>query len=202
MDKKRVVRYIVVEGIDGSGKTTFTKYLRSALLSFGERAEIVKEPHHPIIETLIREVYNGNYGNQEEILALLFASDRLMLKDHILELLKRGYWVLSDRSKYSSYAYQKADMSFLYKINSYMLEPDFIFYLRANVEYVMKNLNEDNIYEDVEELLRVSQWYERTLVNQAKLNNVKVFTIDVNENVIFKEIALEIAEKLVMEESK
>jgi dTMP kinase len=106
-------RFIVFEGIDGSGTTTqiarYAAYLR------GERRIVhtTREPSDGPIGTLLRLAMSGRVSVggslQAETLGLLFAADRLdHLKLEIEAHLRDGAVVLSDRYDLSSLAYQWA----------------------------------------------------------------------------------------------
>jgi dTMP kinase len=106
-------RFIVFEGIDGSGTTTqiarYAQYLR-------DQQRIVhttREPSDGPIGTLLRLAMSGRLtvggGLQAETLGLLFAADRLdHVKMEIENHLRDGAVVLSDRYDLSSLAYQWA----------------------------------------------------------------------------------------------
>src|SRR5215208_5930139 len=82
-------RFIVVEGVDGSGSTTHTKLLAKALRKRGHKVHITCEPTTGPIGALIRQVLQkritmpGESGPRSlawSTMALLFAADRL---DHL-----------------------------------------------------------------------------------------------------------------------
>ncbi len=107
-------RFIAVEGIDGSGKSTQAKILCQRLESIGAPAVCDFEPTDRRIGRLIREILAGSEKADPRTVALLFAADRLEHvtdKNGILENLKNGISVVSDRYYFSSYAYQKLNMS-------------------------------------------------------------------------------------------
>lgn len=101
-------RYIALEGIEGAGKTTIAAKLADALRAEGHTVTTVREPGGTDIGEQIRAVVLGNtrgLGDWAE--ALLFAAARSQLATEVIEpALARGDWVVSDRSVYSSLAYQ------------------------------------------------------------------------------------------------
>jgi dTMP kinase len=101
-------RYIALEGIEGAGKTTLARMLSAALEDAGHRVTQVREPGGTTAGEQIREVLLGNtstLGHWAE--ALLFAAARSQLAAEVIApALERGDWVVSDRSVYSSLAYQ------------------------------------------------------------------------------------------------
>src|SRR5262245_48963099 len=114
--KRQRGRFIVIEGVDGSGSTTHTKLLSKALKKRGFRVHITCEPTTGPIGALIRQVLQkritspGEAGPQSlgwSTMALLFAADRLdHLDSEVIPSLRTGEWVISDRYDLSSLAYQ------------------------------------------------------------------------------------------------
>jgi dTMP kinase len=99
---------IVVEGIDGAGKTTLVKRLESAFVAAGEDVVSSHEPTNGRWGTLLRQsAQNGRMELQQEL--DLFVRDR---HDHMERLVKpalaAGKIVILDRYFYSTIAYQGA----------------------------------------------------------------------------------------------
>jgi dTMP kinase len=105
-------RFIVLEGIDGSGTTTQARRLAEALTAQGQRVCLTAEPSTGAIGRLIREQLGATAEARPDrrALALLFAADRL---DHVAReiepALARGETVICDRYVVSSWAYQSLD---------------------------------------------------------------------------------------------
>jgi len=123
--------FVVLEGIDGSGKTTIAKMLVERLRVMGYNAEYTFEPTDSEIVELIRGVYRAY--RDAYIDALAFALDRLIhLKRRVIPLLEEGYVVVSDRYMYSSIAYQTASgapLEWVMEVNKWALKPDLAIYL-------------------------------------------------------------------------
>ncbi|HXJ22243.1 MAG TPA: dTMP kinase [Polyangia bacterium] len=106
-------RFIVLEGIDGSGTTTQLDRLTRHLTDRGRRAHATREPSQGPIGRLLREILLGGHrlaggaGVDGLAMALLFAADR---RDHLSReiepALAAGADVVSDRYLLSSLAYQ------------------------------------------------------------------------------------------------
>lgn len=108
-------RFIVIEGIDGSGKTTQAKRLVSRLWGAGNDALWTFEPSDGNVGRLIRRALRHQLVDSDDkpttldwvTLALLYAADRA---DHVHRTIRptldRGCWVVSDRYDLSSLAYQ------------------------------------------------------------------------------------------------
>jgi dTMP kinase len=101
-------RYIAFEGIEGAGKSTIAEQVAEKLRADGDRVVTVREPGGTHTGERIRGVLldaDGTLGPWAE--ALLFAAARAQLAEEVVgPALAGGARVLSDRSVYSSLAYQ------------------------------------------------------------------------------------------------
>lgn len=102
--------FIVVEGIDGSGKTTQVNMLRDALQSRGEACYLTAEPTELPTGKFIRSILQKQVTVDPRTLTALFAADRVEHIFHpeegILAKLAAGYHVIASRYYFSSLAYQ------------------------------------------------------------------------------------------------
>ncbi len=103
-------RYIAFEGIDGAGKTTVAEAVAERLVEDGHRVEMVREPGGTEIGEAIRQIV---LHSEDDLApwteALLFAAARAQLAYEVVApLLAEGVWVVTDRSVFSSLAYQGA----------------------------------------------------------------------------------------------
>lgn len=100
-------RYIALEGTEGVGKTTVCDLLDQALRARGVDLVRVREPGGTPLGESVREIllHGGDMTGWTE--ALLFAAQRSELLSRVVRpALSGGRWVVSDRSFYSSLAYQ------------------------------------------------------------------------------------------------
>ena len=95
--------FIVIEGIDGSGKTTLARRLAS-----GKDAWTTFEPTRAKLGAMLRSGELGDIPPAAE--ALLFAADRAIHTAEIERELEKGRWVICDRYAGSTVAYQSASM--------------------------------------------------------------------------------------------
>ena len=108
---------IVVEGLDGAGKSTQVKMLRDYLASVCPDVRYIHFPRYdaPVYGELISRFLRGDYGSMSsvhpQLVALLFAEDRHDAADIIREALEAGATVLLDRYVYSNIAYQCSKLS-------------------------------------------------------------------------------------------
>jgi dTMP kinase len=104
-------KFIVFEGLDGSGKSTQIQMLSKRLqdLGVGLKVYTTAEPTEGPIGTLIRQMLSGKMQTDQRALACLFAADRtdhLVNKSYgIKNKVDSGELVLCDRYYFSSYAY-------------------------------------------------------------------------------------------------
>lgn len=104
-------RFISLEGIDGSGKTTQAALLADALEGRGLRAMRTREPGGTLLGERVRSVVlSGEPGHLTPVAeAHLFAAARAELVERVVRpSLAAGRWVVCDRYLDSSLAYQGA----------------------------------------------------------------------------------------------
>lgn len=105
---------IVIEGLDGSGKSTQVKKLRTHLENIYGDVNYIHFPRYgaPVYGDLISRFLKGDFGGNDQVhpqlVALLFAEDRHYALPHMAQTLERGGCVLLDRYVYSNVAYQCA----------------------------------------------------------------------------------------------
>jgi dTMP kinase len=101
-------RYVAFEGVDGAGKTTVASWVARRLASRGFDVLTVREPGGTPTGEAIREILLGLGGVVADWAeALLFAAARSQLASEVVgPALAAGRAVVSDRSVYSSLAYQ------------------------------------------------------------------------------------------------
>jgi dTMP kinase len=102
-----VSKYIALEGVDGSGKSTVARALVERLTSSGDEAILVREPGGTALGEVVRGLLLDSERLDDWAEVFLFAAQRSELaREVVLPALERGTWVVSDRSYYSSIAYQ------------------------------------------------------------------------------------------------
>lgn len=108
---------VVLEGLDGAGKSTQVKKLRTYLETLFGSLEYVHFPRYdaPVYGDLISRFLRGDFGSNEavhpQLVALLFAEDRHGAAPAMKEVLAAGGTVLLDRYVYSNIAYQCAKLA-------------------------------------------------------------------------------------------
>lgn len=136
-------KFIVLEGIDGSGKTTLAHAIADAIGG----AELTFEPTKGVIGSALRSGSLGDIPPAAE--ALLFAADRAIHTEEIKKVLDEGRWVICDRYLGSTVAYQSAslgdgaDMDWLLDMQrKSVIEPDMTILLDIDPEISLKRVSE------------------------------------------------------------
>ena len=108
---------VVLEGLDGAGKSTQVKKLRNYLESRLGSLEYIHFPRYdaPVYGDLISRFLRGDFGSNEavhpQLVALLFAEDRHGAAPQMKHILQGGGHILLDRYVYSNIAYQCAKLN-------------------------------------------------------------------------------------------
>ena len=108
--------FIVLEGLDGAGKSTQIRMLRRFFADRGVESEYVHFPRFdsPVYGELIARFLRGEFGGVGEVdpylVALLFAGDRADAASRIREWLAQGKAVILDRYVYSNVGFQCAKL--------------------------------------------------------------------------------------------
>lgn len=100
-------KYIVIEGGDGTGKTTQLELLDEYLRSRGIKTYVAHEPGGtPIADALRTIIKDGSLVRTAPTNVLLFTAARHEMWQHAKKELERGMYVLSSRNYLSTIAYQ------------------------------------------------------------------------------------------------
>lgn len=137
--------YVAFEGVEGCGKSTHVTRLAGHL-----GAVVTREPGGTPIGATLRAMMadpaNTHLSPRAE--ALMMAADRAQhLREVVLPALESGRHVVSDRSVYSSLAYQGygrgLDLGILRAFNEFAIGsrwPDLVVYIRIDIDVVRKRL--------------------------------------------------------------
>ncbi|TXJ38052.1 dTMP kinase [Brachyspira aalborgi] len=137
-------KLIVIEGIDGSGKSTCAKNLAEKLNSINIKTIYTFEPTHSHYGAKLREgMLSEDLDAEEEL--LLFVKDR---KEHIEYMIKpaleEGYFIILDRYFYSSIAYQGAkgiDINRIINMHKdFIIKPDIVFIFHLPIDIALNRI--------------------------------------------------------------
>ncbi len=101
-------KYVVIEGIDGAGKTTQKKLLIDYLHSNNQTVCDIKEPGGTLLGEKIRQIIKDSkiIRSPESDFELFNICRRELAQQIISQELTLGHWVICDRNWFSSVAYQ------------------------------------------------------------------------------------------------
>ncbi|MFH1404018.1 MAG: dTMP kinase [Candidatus Altiarchaeota archaeon] len=155
--------FIVLEGIDGCGKSTHARLLAEWLVKEGRDVVLTAEPTDGKIGVFIREVLSGRETVDPKTLSMLFTADRYEhLLNRIEPALAEGKIVVSERYYYSTIAYQSAqgvDWNWLFEINKFARKPDLTILLDVKPDEGASRTDTNEIFEKSEFLAEVRDNY-------------------------------------------
>ncbi|MCX8158353.1 MAG: dTMP kinase [Candidatus Diapherotrites archaeon] len=169
--------FVVVDGIDGCGKSTVIKGIKDFLISLGinrNKIFITKEPSNSIFGHKIKEILRkqkNEYQNKELITELYLKDRKEHVKKEILPALKDSKIVLCDRYIYSTIAYQSAQgmsMEELIKQNEEFTKPNVVIILDIDPKDAIKRINLDK-NRDKKELFEKEEFLKKVRENFLKL---------------------------------
>ena len=184
---------IVLEGLDGAGKSTQVKQLKEYLLQRCGSLEYIHFPRYeaPVYGDLITRFLKGEFGSIEavhpQLVALLFAEDRHGAVPVMREALEAGKTVLLDRYVYSNIAYQCAklkdpkereklrDWIFNTEYGDFNLpEPDLNLFLDVPIGFVEKSLSAHREGQDRNYLSGAQDIHEASIAFQKAVRDMYV----------------------------
>ena len=151
-------KFIVIEGLDGSGKTTQIKIISDRLEKRLIKTHCTAEPTKNTYGKLCREYLSGRPASKT-LCAAVFTADRIDHNtdpnDGISAHLNRGETVLYDRYYYSTLAYQGVDvgMEWLKNLNlgcEDIRKPDLCIFLDLTPEDSMRRISSARSSDDIE----------------------------------------------------
>ncbi|MDA8226924.1 MAG: dTMP kinase [Desulfitobacterium hafniense] len=179
-------KFIVLEGVDGSGITTQTERLKHWLEAHtGDKVLMTKEPSEGPVGFLIRQALTKRVvGLSQETLALLFAADRLdHIKHKILPALEEGNHVVCDRYLMSSLAYQglELDIEWIKEVNACAIPVDLTIFIKVDPSTTMNRIKtkrfQVDLFEQEATLRTVLSNYE-LIISQGKQSGYNIVQID------------------------
>lgn len=165
-------KFIVFEGIDGSGKSTQIKRIHDRLQAENQEVVSTFEPSQGPVGALVRKMLQGRVETDQRTIAALFAADRtdhlLNRKNGIRGLVDQGRIVLCDRYYFSSYAYHSLYMEMDWVIglnaqNAKIMRPDLNIFIDVAPEICLERIKSGrksfDMYETIEIMKNVRANY-------------------------------------------
>jgi len=185
------MKLFVVEGVDGSGKSTQIRLLNDYFSKKGYRCEYLHFPRTdaPFFGELIARFLRGEFGSLGEVnpwlVAMLYAGDRMDASELISGWLSKGCIVLLDRYTYSNIAYQCAKLSDIQeqeKLMKWILDlefshfsipkPDLNIFLDVPFTFTEKKLSDSRTGEDRRYLNGTKDIHEESLSFQERVREI------------------------------
>ena len=191
MTENQLSMLTVIEGLDGSGKSTQVRKLKKYLESISESLEYIHFPRYdaPVYGDLISCFLRGDFGDNNtvhpQLVALLFAEDRHAAAEHMKQALQRGGSILLDRYVYSNIAYQCAKLEdeekalalrewiFNTEYGDFGLPvPDLNIFLDVPIDFVESKLTSNRVGSDREYLEGQKDIHEADIEFQKKVRAI------------------------------
>ncbi|WP_343190163.1 dTMP kinase [Buchnera aphidicola (Mollitrichosiphum nigrofasciatum)] len=196
----KVGKFIVLEGIDGSGKTNAIQFIKNLL----EKQDIpkiitVREPGSTLLSEKIRKIIKYNFYEEKistRTELLLMCAARVQVVENIIKpALKNGNWVLGDRHVLSTLAYQGGkngkNQDLIKKIHKKIFKnfyPNLTIYLDVNPKLSMKRIinrkNKDRIEKKKKKFFL--QTHENYLRETKNIKNIITINANFEINIVHK----------------
>lgn len=161
-------KFIVVEGIEGAGKSSAISVIETVLAQHGIAFIKTREPGGtPLAESLrdiVKSASHDEVLTQETELLLMYASRSQLLANRILPALAQGTWVIGDRHDLSSRAYQGGGRQFDDSI------------MNAIADVTLKGFTPDlTVYLDIAPELGLGRAQARGELDRIELEKIEFF---------------------------
>ena len=194
---------IVLEGLDGSGKSTQVGLLRKYLRTVSEELKYIHFPRYdtPVYGDLIGKFLRGGFGSirtvHPQLVALLYAEDRHAAAEQMRHTIENGGTVLLDRYVYSNIAYQCAKMDDITEkealrqwiINTEyghfrLPKPDLNIFLDVPIDFIEQKLDNDRKGPDREYLEGKADIHEEDIDFQKKVRKIYLEQCEMDDKFI------------------
>ena len=174
-------KLIVIEGLEGAGKTTAVNTIIEFLTQRKIPNMVTREPGGTVIGEVLRQViknpdYKDTLNDKSELL-LMYAARIQLLEQVIKPALRQGTWVIADRFELSTLAYQGGgrglDKNVINQLSTFALDgfkADLILYLDISPEEGMRRVRSRGEFDRIEQ--QSIEFFHR--VHQSYLQNVQV----------------------------
>ena len=193
-------KFIVFEGLDGSGLSTQALMLKEYLLKKDKKTVLTKEQTDSFIGGLIKSSLKEQIKTSPLTLQLMFVADRSHHLDNEVEpALEEGKIVISDRYLFSTLAFGSldVDMEFLKIINSKFRKPDLTFIIDCSPETCMDRISKERFHSEIfEEKGKLEKARKNYLSLKEYFPNVYVIDGNRSREEVFEDIR-KIVDKIV-----
>ncbi len=192
---------IVIEGLDGSGKSTQVSMLREHLKQEYGHCHYIHFPRYdsPVYGELISRFLRGDFGAIDQVhpqlVALIYAEDRHRAVPDMRKAIDTGLPVLLDRYVYSNIAYQCAKISDSVEkesLRKWIVDteygdfglpvPDVNLFLDVPISFVETNINSERSGNDREYLEGKKDIHEKDIRFQEAVRNEYVYQCELDRS--------------------
>ncbi|MCL9774312.1 dTMP kinase [Vibrio methylphosphonaticus] len=188
-------KFIVIEGLEGAGKSTAIQTLRSELERSGiERITNTREPGGTALaekmRALVKEEHADEALQDRSELLLMYAARIQLVETVIKPALAEGTWVIGDRHDMSSQAYQgggrQIDESVMMSLKQIAIgdfKPDFTLYLDIDPKLGLERARGRGELDRIEKM--DLSFFERTRASYLKIaeSDDSVAIVDASQSI-------------------
>ncbi len=199
-------KFIVVEGLDGCGKSTQIELISKKLKSMGKLVYITAEPTNYETGAYLRRILSDSLEKDMYLQGALFLADRIEHITHpefgVKKYIDEGYIVICDRYYFSTFAYQgtACDLDWVMQINlgcKQVLKPDLCVFLDVDPNTCKKRIDEvrekPELYEkDVEKMKQIRSKFMTVFDMLKDTHNIAIINANADINEISENIFSEI----------
>lgn len=197
----KVMKLIVIEGLDGAGKSTQISLLKEWFAERNLQCRYIHFPRTdaPYFGELVARFLRGEFGKLDAVdpylVAMLYAGDRKDAAPMIETWLEEKYYVVLDRYTYSNIAYQCAKMNTEAEVKRLMewimkLEfehfgipkPDINIFLDVPFRFTEEKLKQRRLGDDRTYLMGNSDIHESSLDFQKRVREIYATVATVDES--------------------
>lgn len=193
------MKFIVIEGLDGSGKSTQIRLIEKYLQERNIKSKFLHfpRPETPFYGELISRFLRGELGAIDKVdpyvVAMLYAGDRKDASNMIQNWLSEGYAVIADRYLYSNIGFQCAKLrqadersrlarwikNLEYDYNNIPI-PDLNLFLKVPFSFTSESLNTRRVGQDRTYLQGNDDIHESSLEFQKNVRDVYLWQVKEN----------------------
>ena len=164
-------RFIVIEGIDGSGKSTQIQLLANRLMANKRKVYTTAEPTVSLTGGMLRDALRGVTKKTTCEIASMFLLDRIFHNvnpvNGIEKFLAAGVDIICDRYYYSSLAYQGSETDFDWVLDMNLncpeiRKPDICIFLDLDPDKAIERISSNRMVTEIyEEKSRLEKYRKR-----------------------------------------
>ena len=192
--------FIVLEGLDGAGKSTQVEKITSYFNEKGLKTQFIHFPEtdSPIFGELVAKFLRGELGANDQVnphlVALLYAGDRNNSKEKIQKWLDDGDVVIADRYVFSNIAFQCAKLGTIHeqdRLANWILDmeyeyfkipkPDLSIFLDVPPSFTEKQLTRQREGDDRDYLQGEKDIHEQDLEFQQQVRFIYMNQVAIRE---------------------